>query len=312
MIGLRAIGSYIPSRSIDNYQRTETFQTDEAFIRDKIGFERLSRKSPDEETSDLCVRAFEDLRLRNSPGTDAVDCVVVCTQNPDGKGLPQTSAHVHRKLGLGDNVAAFDISLGCSGYIYGLNVMVSFMNAQGLKNGLFFTADPYSKILDPADRNTELLFGDAATCSWIGEQPEYVVLRSCFATDGTGWDAIAVNSGTSRLVMRGKDVFMFTMKKVPAQIEQCLRINSLTKDDIGLYILHQGSKYIVENLARQLQVDPGKVPFRAGGVGNTVSSSIPLVLKETIGLGNDCILLSGFGVGLSWATTVLKKYTDGD
>jgi 3-oxoacyl-[acyl-carrier-protein] synthase-3 len=309
MIGIKAIGSYIPSTFVDNYLRVRDFETDESFIRDKIGFVTLARKSSEEDTSDLCIKAFKDLSSLSGLRQDSIDCIVVCTQNPDGRGLPHTSAIVHRKLGLKDDVAAFDISLGCSGYVYGLSVITSFMSLNGLRNGLLFTADPYSKILDHTDRNTELLFGDAATSTWISDNPVFEMLKTRFATNGSGWDAIVVSETTALLSMKGKDVFMFTMKKVPPQIEQCLKDNSLTKEDIDLFILHQGSKYIVDNLTKQLQVAAEKVPFNAQGFGNTISSSIPLILKDTFDGNSTFILLSGFGVGLSWATTVLKKNT---
>jgi 3-oxoacyl-[acyl-carrier-protein] synthase-3 len=307
MLGIKAIGSYIPSTLIDNYGRVEQFGTDETFVRDKTGFVTLARKSPEEDTSDLCVKAFKDLTSLSGLHPDPVDCIVVCTQNPDGKGLPHTSAIVHRKLGLKDDVASFDISLGCSGYVYGLSVIISFMSLNGFGNGLLFTADPYSKILNSADRNTELLFGDAATCTWISGNPVFGMLKSRFATSGSGWDAIMIDEASEFLSMKGKDVFLFSMKKVPLQIEQCLEDNSLTKPDIDLFILHQGSKYIVDNLMKQLQIPAEKVPFHARGYGNTISSSIPLVLKDMLESKNNLILLSGFGVGLSWATTVLKK-----
>jgi len=307
MIGIKAIGTYIPSNLIDNYKRVTEFETDKDFIRDKIGFETLSRKSREEDTSDLCVKAFEDLCAKTDITGDLIDCMIVCTQNPDGSGLPQTSAIVHQKLRLKDQVAAFDVSLGCSGYIYGISILKSFMLENGLKNGLLFTADPYSKVLNPSDRNTELLFGDAATCTLISDKPKYIILKSRFATDGSGWESIMVDKKTSLLSMDGKDVFMFTMKKVPAQIEECLEDNSLKKEDIDIFIFHQASKYIVDNLTKKLNLPSEKVPFSAQKIGNTVSSSIPLILKEKIGTDHKLILLSGFGVGLSWATTILQK-----
>lgn len=307
MIGIKAVGTYIPSNLIDNYKRVTEFETDKDFIRDKIGFETLSRKSREENTSDLCIKAFEDLFAKTGITGDLIDCMVVCTQNPDGSGLPQTSAIVHQKLRLKDRVAAFDVSLGCSGYIYGISILKSFMLENGLKNGLLFTADPYSKVLNPSDRNTELLFGDAATCTLISDKPKYIILKSRFATDGSGWKSIMVDKKTSLLSMDGKDVFMFTMKKVPAQIEECLEDNSLKKEDIDIFIFHQASKYIVDNLTKKLNLPSEKVPFSAQKIGNTVSSSIPLILKEKIGTDHKLILLSGFGVGLSWATTILQK-----
>jgi 3-oxoacyl-[acyl-carrier-protein] synthase-3 len=307
MIGIKAIGAYIPAHQVDNYKRTEILDTDADFIKNKIGFESLSRKLPDEETSDLCVKAFYDLQTQTDIQQDSIDCIIVCTQNPDGAGLPHTSAIVQNKLNLGVEIASFDISLGCSGFVYGISILQAFMTQNGLKSGLLFTSDPYSKVLDNSDRDTELLFGDAATCTWITEEPKYLLLKSRFATDGRGSNAIIVDKHSSLLSMIGKDVFMFTMKCVPPQIENCLKDNALSKDDIALFILHQGSKYIIDNLTKTLQVQPETVPFEAGMTGNTVSSSIPLILKEHLDLKHEYILLSGFGVGLSWATTVIQS-----
>ncbi len=121
----------------------------------------LPRKSPDQETSDLCVAAFQDLCAGRHIDVSKIDCIVVCTQNPDSDGIPHVSAIVHGKLGLSETCASFDISLGCSGYVYGLSLVSSFMEANDLRKGLFFTADPYSKIIDMNDKNTSLLLGTA-------------------------------------------------------------------------------------------------------------------------------------------------------
>jgi 3-oxoacyl-[acyl-carrier-protein] synthase III len=308
VIGIRSIGTYLPTFSIDNLSRAHEFETNPDFIREKIGFESLSRKASNEETSDLCVQAFQDLQIQTGINTDLIDCIIVCTQNPDGRGLPHTSAILQSKLHCTERIAAFDISLGCSGFVYGISILESFMAANGLKNGLLFTADPYSKVLNPGDRNTELLFGDAATCTWMtGETPRYLIMKSHFATDGCGGDAITVDKTSSLLSMKGRDVFTFTMKKVPLQIIECLRDNQLTQEQVDLFLLHQGSKYIVDNLARNLGLPPSKVPFNAREIGNTVSSSIPLLLRDYFDKEYTYILLSGFGVGLSWATTILKN-----
>lgn len=307
MIGIKAIGAYVPPHSVNNYERIEELDTNADFIREKIGFESLSRKGSEQETSDLCVEAFIDLQNQVPIHVQNIDCIVVCTQNPDGVGLPQTSSILHHKLGMPSTTAAFDISLGCSGYVYGLNILQSFMVMNGFKNGLLFTADPYSKVLNKEDRNTELLFGDAATCTLLSEDPLYLIQKCRFATDGAGSNAISVDRKTGYLTMSGKDVFMFTMKQVPSQIRQCLSDNGVSEDDIDLFILHQGSKYIIDNLARTLRVPPEKVPFQSAKTGNTVSSSIPLVLKNCLNSGHEFILLSGFGVGLSWASVLLRK-----
>ena len=310
-VGIRAVGSYLPKERIDNLARIAAFDKDAAFVREKLGFVQLARKSADEETSDLCVRAFDDLLRQVDLDSERVDCLVVCTQNPDAAGLPHTSAIVHAKLGLGTTVAAFDISLGCSGYVYGLSVITSFMEMNGLNNGLLFTADPYSKVLDPTDHNTELLFGDGATVTWLSrDKPRYSLGRSLFSTDGSGRGAIEVDRDEHRLRMKGRSVFNFTMKVVPEQIRACLLANDSAVADVDYFLLHQGSKFIVDNMTASLGLPAGKTPFMAAEYGNTVSSSIPMMLKAVLEDQPGKILMSGFGVGLSWATSMLFRIPD--
>lgn len=307
MIGIAAIGTYLPDGIINNSSRSDLFSTNIDFIKNKIGFELLRRKSKNEETSDLCVSAWNNLCENKFCPIEEIECIIVCTQNPDGYGLPHTAAIVQNKIGCPSNIAAFDISLGCSGFVYGIAVIQSFMTANAMKNGLLFTADPYSKVLNPDDKNTELIFGDAATCTLFSDTPRYTPLKSLFSTDGSNAGTIHRNYASGILEMKGKDVFMFAMKKVPAQIQQCLSLNKISKDDIDIFLLHQGSRYIVENLRDRLGLTEEKVPFLANCTGNTVSSSIPLMLRASWDTSLDRILLSGFGVGLSWATTILKQ-----
>lgn len=310
MIGIKAIGSHVAPGRVSNIERREQAGKDEAFIRDKIGFESLARRDADQETSDLCVAAYQALKANPAFDESGIDCLVVCTQNPDAHGLPHTSAIVHGKLGLGQQVAAFDISLGCSGYVYGLSMMTAFMAANGLRSGLLFTADPYSKIIDPQDWDTELLFGDAATVTWLGADPVYRCRPAMFGTDGSLGHSISVAEAGAPLRMLGSNVFKFSMTAVPAQIQRYLEREGLSRDDIDLFLLHQGSRFIVDNLARKLGLAPEKAPFEAGQTGNTVSSSLPLLLQKRLSSPPPRILLSGFGVGLSWATMALESTND--
>lgn len=306
MIGIRSIGTCLGPRTVSNLERAEAAGKDDVFIRDKVGFTHLAKRNPEQETSDLCVGAWEDLARRAPVDLAGIDCLVVCTQNPDAHGLPHTSAVVHRKLGLHKDVACFDISLGCSGYVYALATVTAFMQAHGLRSGLLFTADPYSKIIDPADWDTELLFGDAATVTWLTDTPVYVNRPGLFATDGSLGHSIAVPSPGEPLRMLGSNVFKFTMTVVPEQIQRYVKREGLAFDDIDLFLLHQGSRFIVESMATRLGLPRERVPFGAARTGNTISSSIPLLLADALDKGHRRILMSGFGVGLSWATMLLE------
>lgn len=305
MIGIKAIGSYVPRGYIDNLARIDEFGISESFIRDKTGMLRLPRKGADEDTSDLCVAAFEDLATKTPIDRDAIEFLVVCTQNPDGFGLPHTAAIVHGLLGLPQACAAFDISLGCSGYVYGLSLAKSFMEMNGLRKGLLFTADPYSKVIDDSDKDTVLLFGDAATVTLFDDDPVWEIGRFRFGTDGTGGDAIRVGKDHV-LHMNGRAVFEFSAKTVPGMIKDVVADNGVTLEDIDLFLLHQGSKFIVSTIRKRLKIDEAKAPFTAGETGNTVSSTLPLMLRDTE-LPASRVVLAGFGVGLSWAGTVINR-----
>lgn len=306
MIGIQAIGVYIPAGRIDNRQRIMQFGVDEAFLEDKTGMLRLAVRTQNEETSDLCCEAFSDLQNKSRLGANEVECIIVCTQNPDGRGLPHTSAIVHAKLGLPETCAAFDISLGCSGFVYGLSIIQGFMQANGFRKGVLFTADPYSKIIDERDRNTSLLFGDAATATLISDAPVWRTGKFLFGSRGGESASIQIGRSSGKLSMNGRAVFSFSATVVPKNIIAMLAANHLAIEDIDCFAMHQGSRYLIDTIKKKLGVAEEKVPFVAADYGNTVSSSIPLLLN-VIQPDFRCAVIAGFGVGLSWASTVLFK-----
>ena len=156
VFGIEAIGTYLGEVKNSNYSRLKEFNLDKEFIENKSGFRYLRKALEGEKTSDLCLRAFEDLDSKIKINLSQIDCCVVVTQNPDFK-IPHVSSIVHKNLNLSENCACFDVSLGCSGYVYGLSVIKSFMNENDLSKGLLFTSDPYSKIIDESDKGTSLL-----------------------------------------------------------------------------------------------------------------------------------------------------------
>jgi 3-oxoacyl-[acyl-carrier-protein] synthase III len=310
VIGIQAIGTYLPAGRIDNLGRAAQFAVDEAFLREKSGMVRLAIREPHEEASDLCYRAFANLRQKAELRPEEVDCIVVCTQNPDGRGLPHTSATVHAGLGLPDSCAAFDISLGCSGFVYGLSVIQSFMASNALRRGILFTADPYSKIIDTADKNTSLLFGDGAAATLISDTPVWRAGKFVFGSHGQDRDAIHVGEESGKLSINGRAVFTFSATVVPDNIKAMLAANGLSLDDIDYFALHQGSRYIVDTIRKRLGIAADTAPFVAADYGNTVSSSIPIMLSNA-NIEFRRIVIAGFGVGLSWASSVLYRVGQG-
>lgn len=307
MPGIKTVVSYIPEQSVSNYDRKEKFGIDDNFIENKIGIRKISKKESNEKASDLCVRVFEKLIDKISLDKETIDCVVVVTQNPDYK-MPCTAAIVHGKLNLPENCACFDVALGCSGYVYGLSVITAFMKSNDLKNGLLFTSDPFSDIVDTEDKTTALLFGDASTVSVISENADWFPKNFLFGTRGSGYREIICED---KFFMNGRSVFEFAATTVPKHISELLKNHDLEDKDIDKYILHQGSKYIVDTITKRLNIEPEKVPFDIHEYGNTISSSIPIILeKEFKRQENKRMLLSGFGVGLSWGSVVIEKMTN--
>jgi 3-oxoacyl-[acyl-carrier-protein] synthase-3 len=309
MIGISAISSYIPAGRESNYAKKSQFRIDDDFIVNKLGVERVSRKAPTEETSDLCVSAYRNLETRLQRKLLQLDCLVVCTQNPDGRGLPHTSAVVHGKLDLPKHCACFDVSLGCSGYVYGLSIVASFMRENRFANGVLMTADPYSKIVDPQDKNTALLFGDAATATLLDAEDgpgKWVAGPFRFGTCGK--DGAALENRAGVLHMNGRAVFNFSATEVPPQVKALLVDAGLQAADVDLFLFHQGSRFIVEQLAKRLGLPAERAPLNLADQGNTVSSSLPLLLQNCLeDMRLRRIVLSGFGVGLSWASCVLTR-----
>ena len=305
MIGISQIGTYIPETKVSNLDLLEKFDVSEEFIREKIGVLHRARKGSEQKASDLCIEAFEDLKNKTSLNLEEVECCVVVTQNPDFN-IPHTSAIVHGKLDLPEECASFDISLGCSGYVYALSIVMAFMQANGMTKGLLFTADPYSEVVDEDDKNTALIFGDAGTVSLLETAAALAPLAFDFGSKGKGYKGL-INE--RKLHMNGRAVFNFTATVVPASINKLLNKLGLAKENIDRWYFHQGSKYIINTIVQRLELDEDKVVFDMYEYGNTVSSSIPLLLSKDIDSlkWGEKIGLSGFGVGLSWSSVIFQK-----
>lgn len=314
LIYIQEIGSYIPDNYISNYQRKGMFNIDNHFIEQSIGIKQVSRKLKDEDTSDMCLKAFENLLRKTKIKVEDIDCIVVCTQNPDKEGLPNTASILHKKMGAVEECASFDISIGCSGYIYGLSIVKSFIESNNMKNGLLFTCDPYSKIINDIDKNTTLLFGDAATVTLLintnhmntnTSKSGFSPIRFIFSTQGEKYSLNKVNGFIN---MNGRAVYNFSAKKVPVQVRKLLDVEKMDAEKIDLFIFHQGSKFIVETLRKRLELPRDKVPIYLENQGNTISSSIPLILESKLNNNElEYVILSGFGIGLSWASCLLMR-----
>ena len=205
------------------------------------------------------------------------------------------------------------MSLGCSGFVYGLSLATSFMAANGMRRGILLTADCYSKVIDPADRATAPLFSDAAAATLISDEPVYVHGKGVFGTDGSGASALMVKSGGSRapaergnLHMDGRAIYSFMMSRVPQDVADCLALNGLALDSIDRFVFHQANRFMLESLRDRMKLPAEKVVIAVNDCGNTVGSTIPIALEPLLAERPARVLISGFGVGLSWATNVLQ------
>ncbi len=337
MIEVKGFGSALPERVVTAREVAEWTGGDEAFIADKVGIKSRHFLSPEDSALELAASAVHDLFERTDLKPDAVDLLVYVTQNPDF-GLPQNSSLLAHALQLDMSVASFDVGLGCSGWVYGLSVVKGFMMAEGRRNAVLVTCDPYSRIMDRHDRSTVTVFGDAAAATWIHQDRRDNVTSidaiglGDFGTDGGRGHQLGLPAGRAHspfisidnngddatrqpapkdraLYMSGRKILEFMVKRVPVTVDRCLEANRMTRDDIDLFVFHQASAYMLTRLIGVMDLDPAKVPIMLEDTGNTVSSTIPLVLKtlhDQESLAGKRVLVSGFGVGLSWASNILR------
>jgi 3-oxoacyl-[acyl-carrier-protein] synthase-3 len=310
---IRGIGTYLPEKTLGNDELIERFEWDREFLEVKLGIHQRHIAAEGEGASDMGVAAAEDL-FAKCPDLkrEDVQLLIVCTQNPD-YGLPHTSALVQDRLGLPTTTACFDVGLGCSGFVYGLSIVHSMLETLNLTNALIVTSDPYSKVIDPADRGTSPLFGDGAAATWISRTGAGGQIGLfTFGTDGAGARNLIVEPdayGVRCLSMNGRAIFEFMLERIPGDLERCAESNGLTTDEIDLFLLHQASAHMLGYVTKRMKLDPERVPIRMQDTGNLVSSSIPFLIARLAGQGDlagKTTLLSGFGVGLSWASTVVR------
>ena len=272
----------------------------------------------DAQTSkDIALLACEKIFNSNVRRSD-IDFLIVVTESPEYIA-PAMSCDLQNSLGLETSIASFDVNLGCSGFVYGLMVADSILCANNYSNGLLVCVDTYSKYISSNDRTCRPLFSDAASATLITASKKKTVGPFVLGTDGSGYkDLMVKNSGTIKNIdternlyfMNGSAVFMFTMRVVPKAVNDLLIKEKCNTEDIDLFVFHQASKLVIDNLKRLLKLSNEKVFENYQLVGNTVSSSIPIALSQAksakkIKKGS-IVMLVGFGVGLSWGATILR------
>lgn len=283
-------------------------------------------------TSDMCEVSANALLNRLNWNRDSVDVLIFVSQSPD-YFLPATSTILQHKLGLKKEVIAFDINLGCSGYIYGLQVISSLLSNGQFKKGLLLAGDKSTLSVNYKDKSTYPLFGDAGSATAIEFDTSAKDIFFNLFTDGSGFKSIIVEDGGARnhvseksfiesqveegiircpinLVLDGMEIFNFALKEVAKSIDSLLNESEIKKDTINFFIMHQANKMINETIRKKAKIEIEKVPYSIDMFGNTSSASVPLTLlyklKNELENKNLKLLLSGFGVGYSWGNCIVE------
>ena len=268
----------------------------------------------EEDMIEMARLATEKL-FDNGVNRDVIDLLILVTQSP-AYPLPTSACILHGKLNLKRSCMAFDVNLGCSGFVYALAMCSSLIESGIASSGLIVCSETYTKYIDSSDRTCRPLFSDGAAAVLIAKSSDDKIGPFELGTDGSGADYLIVkpnvdkSSPPDKLYMNGSQVFMFTMNRVPKCVDALLDSSAINLNDIDMFIFHQASKLVIENLIRRLELDEEKVFVNYKNVGNTVSASIPIALKDAAIQGRlkegDTVMLIGFGVGLSWGATLVR------
>ena len=306
-------------------------------IEQKTGIIERRIASKDECASDIGVRAAEKIFISSICNREEIDYILLCTQSPD-YFLPTTACIMQKRLGLSTNCGALDFNLGCSGYIYGLGLAKGLVETRQARNILLITAETYSKHIHPGDKSVRTLFGDAATatliqCKETTGKKHTLIGPFVYGTDGAGGENLIVRTGGFRcprnnepatvaedkngnlcsednLYMNGSEIFTFTLRAVPATVRELLVTSGKSMIDIDLFVFHQANRFMLEHLRDKLKIPAEKFYMSFMNYGNTVSSTIPIALKDAQLEGKvkqgDLVMLVGFGVGYSWGATLVQ------
>lgn len=331
-IRIKGIASAVPKDVYDNFDYELLSDKEKQILAKMTGVEKRRVAPKGLTTSDLCEVAAKKLLEDLSWNPDEIDILVFISQSRDYL-IPATAGILQHKLGLSKNCMAYDISLGCSGYVYGLSTVGAQMSAGGLKKALLMVGDVSTQNTGYNDKSTFPLFGDAGTVTALEYDEKAPKMSFNLQTDGSGYRAIIIEDGGIRnlvspdsfteeqitdgikrnklhIALDGVEVFNFSLREVNPNIKNLLKETGKELDEIQYFILHQANKLMNETIRKQLRMPEEKFPLSIQEFGNTSSASIPLTLNYCLQeeLRNEKLqlLLSGFGVGLSWGSVILE------
>ncbi len=333
-IGIAGLAAAVPANTINNLDYTMYFSKDSVNdIVEKTGIKHRRFALENVCSSDLCFAAAEKLLSDMNIDRSAIDLLVFISQTPDYR-MPATSVILQHRLGLGNHVAAFDLNLGCSAFVYGLSVVYSFMLQQGFRKALLLDGETRSRVYSPKDRQTAFLFGDGGVAALIDKNEKYGESWFSLNSDGSRESLIKIDAGGYRNpsnintlkekvideygnirtdehgYMNGADVFNFVLREIPSDIKNLLIYANKDFNSPDYYVFHQANAYMNNYLAKKLKLHKDKTPSSVEKFGNTSYVSIPLTMVSAIGDSlngtEKKLVLCGFGVGMSWATSYIK------
>lgn len=316
------IAIHLPEKVEDNDYLAALFpKWDMDLIYAKTGIRERHLAAPDECSSDLGVAAAEKLFTEYNIERKTIDFLLFCTQTPDYP-LPPTACLMQDRLRLPTCIGALDFNLGCSGFVYGLALADGLIRAGTARRILLITAETYSKFISPVDRSLRTIFGDGAAATLVEASDTPSLGAFVFGTDGSGGDMLLVAEGGARpkeraiqprkrrrwpssLYMDGPELVKFSLDVVPPLVEKVLAKANWTRQQVDLYLVHQATRFLLNHLRERLVLNEELAPEALEQYGNTVSSTIPILIHDLRRLGQlrpgKQTLMLGFGVGLSWA-----------
>ena len=325
---IKYISYYLPEEVLTNEQLISEFpEWSVEKVALKIGINQRHIAGANQTAGDMAEQAARKLFAEHNIFPGDIDFILLCTQSPD-YFLPTTACILQNNLSIPTTAGAIDFNLGCSGYVYGLSIAKGLIFGGIAHNILLLTSETYSKHLHPKDKSNRTIFGDGSAATLVSTDGFAEILNFSLGTDGRGAENLMTKTGAFRnrnaihdfhfdeggnpvssdyLYMNGSEIVNFTLESVPRFVEDTLKRNKLSKDDISLFIFHQANKYLMNFLRKKLRIEEERFYYYIENVGNTVSSTIPIALKEAQNekklKGNT--LIAGFGVGYSWGGLVL-------
>jgi 3-oxoacyl-[acyl-carrier-protein] synthase-3 len=319
---LHAIRSHVPEGRLTNEElsrRNPTWSSKK--IVQVTGIEERRIAAVGETAGDLAVQACQRLFRETKVDASTIDALLFCTQSPDYfPSVPATACTLQDRLGLPQSCGAFDYSLGCSGFTYGLWLARALVLSGSAKKCLLVMSETVAKNCAPDDMATTVNFGDGAAACLVSDEPEGAWAElgdSVVGTDGKGAPNLIVRGGGARapdepsvLTMNGAEVFSFTLHTVHLAIEKLLEKTKTPRERIDWYLFHQANRFLVESLGKKMAIPRERLPIDIADIGNTSSASIPILIERCQRKGllvpEQLAVLCGFGVGYSWGATLAR------